>query len=131
MPERLKESWSVLGTDINVAVGDADFIAGNTGGRDHSPPVRRHLMKMKKNTGTCHPPSVITMNIHIRVHLVGLIQPGVISVPNSTVAELQLYSLAMTLPVKTKKRETSIYHTKNTIANPGHGHSYPIKNHPQ
>ena len=127
MKERLKESWFpgwfVLGTDINVTVGGAGFIAGNTGGCNNSPPVRTHPVKRKrKSTGTCHPPNIITWNIHIQVHPLRVIQPGVISVPNSTVPELQLYSLAMTLAVKIEKRKTSIYHTKNTIGNSGHGH---------
>ena len=75
--------------------------------------------RRKKNTGAGYLPSAITW-IYIRVYPVRLIQSGVI--PDSTLQKLQLYSLAMTLPVKMKKMMSGIYRLAEAIRDPGPGH---------
>ena len=107
-------------TGISVAVEHVDCIDINTGAYGLFPPARNHLVKRgKKNTGAGYLPSAITW-IYVRVYLVRLIQPGVI--PDSTLQRLQLYSLAMTLPVKTKKMISGIYRLAEAIRDPGPGH---------
>ena len=129
----MKETWSVPGTDTNVAVADAGFIAGNTGGCDHTPPVRTHPMKMKKNTGTSHPPSVHLEYSHSS-------SSGKINSTRSYLRHQQYYTRTPTVftsdDATSEDEEEEVKHLSfwehhKESRSLSSRNSYPIKNHPQ